>query len=175
MTWTTWAALAAASSVCLLPPVLGLEMRQVLPTNLAVRAAEKAVKECEKQGQSVTATVIEPNGLVIAVIRNSKAGPHTVENSYNKAYTVSSFGRISRLQSTRALIEGIKGARGIGTFPLPADPLTGLSYSIGGLAINSKKELIGAIGVSGSPNGNIDESCAAMGLEAIKPELDAGE
>lgn len=65
----------------------------------------------------------------------------------------------------------MKPDKGIGEFPLPASPLKGLSYSVGGVNITSEGNLIGSIGVSGSPNGDLDENCAYEGLKAIRDDL----
>ena len=55
---------------------------------------------------------------------------------------------------------------------LPANPLKGLSYVIGGINIYSNGKLIGSIGVAGAPNGDLDENCGQAGLNAIKLQLD---
>ena len=152
-------------------PTLALEMQPILPTVLAIKAAAVSVESCNTNGNKVTTTVLNSEGNVLVVIRNESAGPHTVENSFNKAYTSVSFARAYNLGSTRAIIAGTKPGKGIGEFPLPASPLKGLSYSIGGVNIYSNGKLIGSIGVSGSPNGDLDENCAYAGLEAIKSQL----
>ena len=153
------------------PPVFALEKQPILPTSLAAKAALISVDVCNQSGYKVTTTVLNPEGNILVVIRNQDSGPHTIENSFNKAYTVVSFGRSSNLDSTRAILAGIKSGKGIGSFPLPASPLKGLSYSVGGINITSEGILIGSIGVSGSPNGDLDEGCAYEGLKAIKDKL----
>ena len=153
-------------------PAKALEMQPILPTSLALKAAAISVSSCEKNGNKVTTTVVNSDGNILVVIRNQSSGPHTIENSFNKAYTSLSFGGAYNLQSTREIISKIKpGTKGIGEFPLPASPLRGLSYSVGGINIISNGKVIGAIGVSGSPNGDIDEGCAVDGLKAIKAYL----
>jgi hypothetical protein len=152
-------------------PTLALETQPILPTTLAAKAASISVESCKKKGNSVTTTILNQDGNILVVIRNEKAGPHTAENSFNKAYTSVSFGRVYNLNSTRAILAGIKPGKGIGDFPLPADPLKGLSYSVGGINITSNGKIIGSIGVSGSPNGDLDEGCAYDGLNAIKSQL----
>ena len=153
-------------------PATALEMQPILPTSLAVKAASISVSSCEKKGNKVTTTVLNSDGNILVVIRNQSSGPHTIENSFNKAYTSLSFGGAYNLKSTREIITKIKpGSKGIGEFPLPANPLRGLSYSVGGINIISNGKVIGAIGVSGSPNGDLDEVCAIDGLNAIKANL----
>ena len=160
-----------AATLSNLQSASALDMKPVLPTKLATKAAVEALKTCKNKGYSVTATVIEPNGTILATLREQEAGPHTIENSFNKAYTVSSFGRISGFTSSNQLINASKGKNAIGAFPLPAAPLYGLSYSNGGLSINSNGQLIGAIGVSGAKSGGIDNECAQAGLQAIQDNL----
>lgn len=165
------AVLGAGVLMLVASPALALEMKPVLPTSLALKAAATSVSNCEQKGYKVTATVLNSEGNILVVIRNQEAGPHTIENSFNKAYTSVSFGRAYNLNSTRAILSGIKPGKGSGEFPLPASPLRGLSYSIGGINIVSRGSLIGSIGVSGSPNGDLDESCAYEGLKIIQAEL----
>ena len=102
-------------------PTLALETQPILPNTLAAKAASISVESCKKKGNSVTTTILNQDGNTLVVIRNEKAGPHTVENSFNKAYTSVSFGRAYNLNSTRAILAGIKPGKGIGDFPLPAD------------------------------------------------------
>lgn len=160
---------AAATHVA---PSLALEMQPILPTALAIKAAAVSVESCNTNGNKVTTTVLNSEGNILVVIRNESAGPHTVEHSFNKAYTSVSFGRSFNLGSTRAIIAGTKPGKGIGEFPLPANPLKGLRYIIGGVNTYTNSKLIGSIGVAGAPNGDLDENCGQAGLNAIKLQLD---
>jgi uncharacterized protein GlcG (DUF336 family) len=42
----------------------------------------------------------------------------------------------------------------------------------GGLIVESGGSLVGAVGVSGAPGGDVDEACAKAGVEAIQSKLD---
>lgn len=150
---------------------LALPQQPILPTELAAVAAMKALESCEGKGLKVSVTVVNKEGNSIVMLRNQDAGPHTVENSYNKAFTAVSFGGAYGLKSTRSIVEKQNPVKGIGSFALPAYPIRGLSYSIGGLNIISDNKIVGGIGVSGSPSGDQDEICAAEGLEAIRLKL----
>lgn len=152
-------------------PAIGLEQQPVLPVALAAKAALKALETCGTQKLAVAVTVVNREGNTIAMLRNQDAGVHTVQNSFNKAFTAVSFGRAYGLASTRAIVEATKPGRGIGAFPLPASPLPGLSYSTGGITLQSRGIDIGAIGVSGSPTGDQDEQCAVAGMRAISNQL----
>lgn len=148
-----------------------VEQQPVLPVALATEAALKALAACETKKLAVAVTVVNREGNMIMMVRHQDAGVHTAQNSFNKAFTAVSFGRAYGLTSTRAIVEATKPGRGIGDFPLPASPLPGLSYSIGGITLQSRGIDIGAIGVSGSPSGDQDEQCALAGVSAIRDQL----
>jgi uncharacterized protein GlcG (DUF336 family) len=50
--------------------------------------------------------------------------------------------------------------------------LPGVVIIGGGLIVESGGSLVGAVGVSGAPGGDVDEACAKAGLEAIQQKLD---
>jgi len=154
-------------------PVHALEQLPILPTTSAAQAALKALEQCRLNGYAVAVTVVNREGNVIAALRDEHAGPHTFDNSFNKAFTANSLGRAYGLDSTGEIVNrSLAGkAPGIGSFPLPASPLRGLSYSAGGLVIKAGPVVIGALGVSGSPSGGLDEACAARGVQSIQAAL----
>jgi uncharacterized protein GlcG (DUF336 family) len=47
-----------------------------LPAVLALEAVSEAVTACAKQGYKVSATVIDPEGVRIAMLRGDGAGAH---------------------------------------------------------------------------------------------------
>ena len=159
-----------------LQPVVGvhaLEMVPVLPTALAAQAALKALDTCRSDGYAVAVTVVNQEGNVIAALRSERSGSHTLEHSFNKAFTVVSLGRTFGLERTSDIAKRFEDGKapGIGSFPLVASPLKGLSYSTGGLVIKARGVVVGAIGVSGAPDGNVDQGCAARGLQLIEHQL----
>jgi len=44
--------------------------------------------------------------------------------------------------------------------------------SAGGIAINIGGSIVGGIGVSGAPYGEVDEKCATAGLDAVRDDLE---
>lgn len=152
---------------------IALEQQPVLPVGLAAKMAMQAIDTCRANNNAVAVTVVNREGNMITMLRHQDAGLHTVINSFNKAFTAVSFGRVYGLDTTRAIIEATKSkpGQGIGDFPLPASPIPGLSYSIGGIALQSRGVVIAAIGVSGSPSGDQDEQCARAGIQAISNQL----
>lgn len=154
------------------PRVLALTAFYQLPVNFAIEAATEAVESCQQDGYSVTATIVNREGLVQTVIRGDNATPHTLENSFYKAFTVITLGPIVSEDSTAEIAKKMTPAPlPIGNLPLAPHPLSGISFSTGGLAIKVGDQLLGAIGVSGAPGGNLDQDCAQKGLNKIRSSL----
>src|SRR6266481_3024277 len=70
-----------------------------LPAALAMQAATAAVESCAGQGYLVTATVVDRAGLVKAMLRGDGATPHTSDSSRGKAYTMVTFGPLTKLDT----------------------------------------------------------------------------
>jgi uncharacterized protein GlcG (DUF336 family) len=136
-----------------------------------MRAVEAAVLTCRQLGYAVTATVVNREGALQAVLRGDGASPHTIENSFNKAYTAISLGPIQKVDSTAKIYESMKMNPGFGTWPLPATPIRGFTFNPGGLAIMVNDAYLASIGVSGAPKGVIDEQCAFKGRDAALKSL----
>src|SRR5262249_32629182 len=60
-----------------------------LATALAI--ATTAIETCKGQGYRTTVTVIGRTGEIIVQLRGDDASPHTIENSFRKAYTARTF------------------------------------------------------------------------------------
>lgn len=154
------------------PAVSALPITYQIPVNLATQSATEAVNLCQSKGYPVTATVVTKEGLKQVLIRGDGAPPHTIENSFNKAYTAISLGPIQHVNSTKDIVKAmIPSANPVGNWPLLASPLPGITFGSGGVAIKVGNEIIGGLGVSGAPNGMIDEECAQAGLTKISPGL----
>ena len=132
---------------------------RTLSVNAARDAASAALERCRKDGYNVTVTVLNKSGRTKAILHDDNAGPHTLENSFKKAYTAISFKANS----------GDFGRR-IGAAPPPhaALHLSNVTTAEGALLIRSGSEIVGAIGVSGAPGGDKDAVCAQAGIDAIK-------
>src|SRR6266567_1031124 len=57
----------------------------------ALTIATTAMETCKGQGYRVSATVVGRNGEVVVQLRGDEAPPHTIENSFKKAYTSRTF------------------------------------------------------------------------------------
>lgn len=153
-------------------PAYSLPVSYQMPVDMAVEAAMEAVKTCQKKGYDVTATVVTKEGLRQAVVRGDGATPHTIENSFNKAYTVITLGPVQKVNSTTEITKTMSPPPNpVGNWPMPSSPVAGLTFTSGGIGIRVGNELIAALGVSGAPGGNFDEGCAQAGIKKIQSRL----
>jgi uncharacterized protein GlcG (DUF336 family) len=127
----------------------------------ALTIATTAADTCKGQGNRVSVTVVGRNGEVIVQLRGDDASPHTIENSQRKAYTARTF-RIS----SGEFAQRVKDNPTIGLVHL-----SGIIANQGALPIKTGDEVIGAVGVSGSPGGDKDEVCAKAGLDKVAAQL----
>ena len=128
---------------------------------MAMTIAQTTLATCKANGYAVSVTVVGRNGEVILQVRGDNTGPHTIENSFRKAYTARTF-----RSPSGALVERVK-----------KDPTLGLIHlnnviaNQGALPIKVGEETIGAAGASGAPGGEKDEACVQAGLDKIADQL----
>ena len=133
-----------------------------IPLGLAQEIAQATVEACAAKTFHVTATIVDRAGLVRAVLRADRAGPHTVEASRAKAYTSA-----SARNTTAAIMENAEknpAARNLAA-------IEGFLLLGGGVPIKAGDEVIGAVGVGGAPGGHLDEQCANAGLDTVNAKL----
>jgi uncharacterized protein GlcG (DUF336 family) len=138
-----------------------------LPAALAAAAVTEAVAACTKQGYHVTATIIDPDGAIQAMLRGDGAGIVAVKSSYDKAYTVIMLGATNNMDSSGAIAQRIGAnppAGGIAKFDH-------IALQPGAFRIKVGNEAIAAIGVGGAPGGEHDEDCAKAGIAKIADQL----
>ncbi len=143
------------------PPYIATRVLSFATANkLAVNAAEA----CRKQGYQVTASVVDRNGNLLALIRDPLAGTHTIEVSRLKAVTAASF-----QTPTIEMQKGFEGLR-----HAPDVLLIG-----GGVPVRIGGQFYGAVGISGAParkiTGDVDDECARAGIAAIREDIEFGE
>lgn len=131
-----------------------------LNADTAMRIAQAAVAECRKKGIQIAATVVDRDGTVQAVLRDTIAAPLTLVVSQQKAYTAANFNAST---SAAAMAERANG---------PVGRAPGITMSPGGVPIEVAGSLFGAVGVSGAPSGKTDEECALAGIAAVKEDLE---
>ena len=134
-----------------------------LTTAAALKAAQAALAQCDKEGYTAAVAVVDRGGHALVVLRNSLAGAHTVKTAVDKAWTALSF----RTDTTELTASSQAGRAQSGIRELPNVVAVG-----GGMMIRAKGSLVGAIGVSGAPGGEADDACAKVGIAAISDDLE---
>lgn len=123
----------------------------------ATRIASATIDACRKEGIQISVTVVDRNGEIQAVQRDTLAPPISLKISHQKAYTAANFmSATSKLQD--------RGNTPIGR-------VSPLLMSAGGVPVEANGQLLGAVGVSGAPSGVTDENCAQAGIDAIIDDL----
>jgi uncharacterized protein GlcG (DUF336 family) len=129
---------------------------------MAQTLANAARESCNEAGYQVAVAVVDRSGLLQAFIRDRFATPHTVEVATRKAWTALSFriptSELERATAPETVMMGIREA-------------SNALMVGGGLPIEAAGSLVGGIGISGAPGGDLDEDCARDGLAAIEDEL----
>jgi uncharacterized protein GlcG (DUF336 family) len=154
-------ALVGATIVLAGPAQSQLITHKDLSAAMALTIAQTAMAACTASGYHVSVTVLGRNAEVIVQLRGDGASPHTLENSFRKAYTSRTF-RIPSGEIAKRFKD---------------DPsyfaihLTNVIPAQGAVPIKVGDDVVGAIGVSGSPGGDKDEACAQAGIDKVAGEL----
>ena len=133
--------------------------RMTMETANAVALA--AVLDCREQGVQATATVVDKNGIVQAVVRDTLAPPVSLIVSRQKAYTAANFSIAT---------SGLQRQANSSLANIP-----GLMMGAGGVLIEAGGTIYGAVGVSGAPSGETDEACANAGVAAVIDDLEMAD
>lgn len=131
---------------------------QRLTLETAREIAQGAIDACRKEGIQIGVTVVDRDGVIQAVSRDTIAAPITVEISRQKAFTAANFNAATSQLTSRA--------------DTPIGRVRGLVMSAGGLPIQAGGMLLGAVGVSGAPSGETDEACAQAGIDRVQDDLE---
>ncbi len=128
---------------------------------IAKTIAETAIQSCGANGYAVSVVVVDRAGDLIVAMRADNASPHTMENARRKAYTARSF-RMSTTAYAKRFADNDPVVRQQVTLPnVIAIP--------GGLPVKVGDDVIGGVGVSGSPG--VDEPCVQAGLDKVADQL----
>ena len=126
----------------------------------ALRIAQAAIKACRKEGVQIAVTVVDRGGHEQVVLRDVLAMDITLMISKQKAHTAMAFNSALSQMENRF------------TKPFQVAKIDGLVMSAGGIPINIGGSILGGIGVSGAPSGEVDEKCATAGLDAVREDLE---
>ena len=130
-----------------------------LTLDVASKIATATIQACKTKGIPISVTVVDRNGIAQVQLRDTMAPPVSYPISFKKAYT--------------SVMFNLKGSQmgSMATSPLQSLNVN-LAFSAGSVPIKAGGMLYGAVGVSGAPGGDIDEECAAKGLEAVIEDLE---
>jgi uncharacterized protein GlcG (DUF336 family) len=144
-----------------LPAGAALIMHKDLSLDIAKTIAEGAIAACNAKGYGTSAVVVDRDGDTIVAMRADTASPHTMENARRKAYTAMTF-KQPTAEYAKKLLDPASVAHQQVTLPnVIAIP--------GGQPIKSGNDVIGGVGMSGSPG--VDDECVSSGLEKVKDQL----
>jgi uncharacterized protein GlcG (DUF336 family) len=152
---------AICASVLIAPAQAQLLQHKDLTASIAMEIAETTQATCKTNGYSVSVTVVGRNGEVILQLRGDDTNPHTMENSFRKAYTA----RTTRAPSGK-MVERVKADPTLGFVNL-----TNIIAVQGALPVMLGEEVIGGAGASGAPGGEKDEACIKAALDTIADRL----
>jgi|SRR5271165_1240198 len=154
------ASLAVAAVLASPAGAEGLVAQKNIPLAMAQTIANAALAQCESMGFKVSVTVVDRGGLPIVMLRGDGAGLHTPEGSERKAYTARTFSQPSAAFAKRMLDDPASvGSR----------QYTRVLALAGGLPIKAGNEVVGAVGVSGSPGK--DDVCSQAGIDKVADQL----
>ena len=128
--------------------------------DVALRIAQAAIDQCRKEGVQVAVTVLDRGGNAQVVLRDVLAQDLTLTISDKKAYTAMSF--------------NLKTSQMVGRFKTAysVPKVDRLIIAAGGVPITASGNILGGVGVSGAPSGEIDEKCAQAGADAVSDDLE---
>ena len=126
-----------------------------LPLSVAKTVSDIAMQEGLKAGYPVSITVVDRDGVVINQQRADTATGATVRVSFEKAYAAAGF------QVPTADLQNAARTQPAFTY------IPGFSILPGGLPIKAGGTIVGGIGVSGAPTGELDAEFAAAALTEI--------
>jgi uncharacterized protein GlcG (DUF336 family) len=155
------AVLGFACAAAATPSSAQLLEQKSLSAAMAMTIAQTALETCTRQGHRVSVHVVGRTGEVLVAVRGDNAPPHTMENSFRKAYTARTF-RVSSGEIANRVKD---------------NPTLGLVHlgnvvgAQGALPIKAGDEVIGAVGVSGAPGGDKDEVCSKAGIDKVADQL----
>ena len=154
------AGLAVAAALSAPAGAQGIVTQKNITLALAQDIANAAIAKCHTMGYKISVTVVDREGLPLVMLRDDGAGLSTPEGSDRKAYTARAFS-----QPSAAFVKRLQDR---------PDTIGSRHYSrilalAGGLPIKVGDEIVGAVGVSGTPGK--DDDCAQAGIDKVADQL----
>ena len=138
----------------------GLVTEKNIYLAMAQTIANTATEKCKAMGYRVSVTVVDRAGLPIVMLRGDGAGLHTPEGSDRKAYTARTFRQPSADFVKRMLDDPASAG---------SKEYSRVLALGGGLPIKVGDDVVGAVGVSGSPGK--DDECSKAGIDKVADQL----
>jgi len=151
----------ALAGLCAAPAGAALIVHKDRPMDVAKAIAETAVAACAAKTYPVSAVVVNRSGDTIVAMRGDEASPHTMENARRKAYTAMTF-----KQPTAEYAKKLQDPTSVAHQQVTLPNVIAIP---GGQPIKSGNQIVGGVGVSGSPG--VDDECVNAGLEKVKDQL----
>ena len=149
-----------------MPTVLAADIvnAKLMTLELAVDIAQGAIDACRKDGYQISVVVVDRSGRTQVAMRDVFANQFLTQLAQAKANAVVlSNTSSSALRKNRADIVN------------ELNLLDDLLVLDGGLPVMVAGSMIGAVGVSGAPGGDLDEACAQRGIDGVQERLDFAE
>jgi uncharacterized protein GlcG (DUF336 family) len=135
--------------------------RKDISAEAAMTIAATAIATCKANGYRISVAVVGRVGELILHVRGDGTGPHTMDNSFRKAYTARTF-----RSPSGDLVKRLKDNPQLSLVTLP-----NVVAGQGALPIKVGDDVVGAAGASGAPGGEKDEACIKAGLDKIADQL----
>jgi uncharacterized protein GlcG (DUF336 family) len=134
---------------------------KVLSPETAMKAAQAALDSCRAEGYQVSVVIVDRFGVAQVLIRDRFAGPHTPSTARRKAWTAVSFRTDTVELNALSEANEFSGVRHV----------DGALMVGGGVPIEAAGSIVGGIGISGAPGGQLDDDCARAGIAAIEDDI----
>ncbi len=138
----------------------GVLTQKNVSLGMAQTIANAAIEKCQSMSYKVSVVVLDRDGLQVVMLRGDGAGLHTPEGADRKAYTARTYRAPSADFAKRVQTDAAYA---------PAMQYTRVLALAGGLPIKIGEDVIGAVGVSGSPGK--DDVCGQAGLDKVADQL----
>lgn len=139
----------------------GLVPAKLLSLDMARTIAEAALEACRKDGYQVSVVVTDRSGEPLVVMRDIYS---------NRYFTQLALGKTNAVVMANTTSAELRKNRAYMVNEL--NMLEGVMVLAGGVPVQVAGSLVGAVGVSGAPGGDLDEACALAGVEAVEEALE---
>ncbi len=149
-------AIAALVALASSAQAQGLVTEKNLSLAMAQTIANAAMDKCIAMGFKISVVVVDRDGMQLVMLRGDGAGLHTPEGADRKAYTARTF-RAPSADFVKRMMNDPSAAG--------SKEYTRVLALAGGLPIKVGDDVVGAVGVSGSPGK--DDDCSQAGIDKV--------